>query len=210
MENLENYKIASLGLALQRKGDLLYHEGPLLTHFINSENANEHYFYKWSDIDENCNRWLIFKVTIENLTSFFEGSITLLQLIQNNQFVYFVDLDTDINEVNAFICPTNKIPNDYLPSGKSFFKESQYEKYALTLRNELQKEAKSSKENEIMEVLLIQLLAIKNKQQNQDTLLEIILNKLNRGRQNDEYLSQSILLTDSINLSRSINEPILN
>jgi hypothetical protein len=115
MENLENYKIESLGLTLQRKGDLLYHEGPLLTHFVNSENSNEHYFYKWSDINEKCNRWLIFKVTVENLTSFFEGNLTLLHLIQKNPFVYFVDFDTNINEVNAFICPIQKIPNDYLP-----------------------------------------------------------------------------------------------
>ena len=123
MENLENYKIESLGLTLQRKGDLLYHEGPLLTHFVNSENSNEHYFYKWSDINEKCNRWLIFKVTVENLTSFFEGNLTLLHLIQKNPFVYFVDFDTNINEVNAVICPIQKIPNDYLPSERSFFKD---------------------------------------------------------------------------------------
>ena len=152
MENLENYKIASLGLTLQRKGDLLYHEGPLLTHFVNSENSNEHYLYKWSDIDEKCNRWLIFKVTTENLISFFEGNLTLLHLIQKNQFVYFLDLDTEISEVNAFVCPIQKIPDDYLPSERSFFKESQYEKYALTLKNELQKEAKSLEENEIKNV----------------------------------------------------------
>lgn len=177
MENLENYKIASLGLALQRKEDLLYHEGPLLTHFVNSENPKEHYFYKWSDIDEKCNRWLIFKVTAENLISFFEGNLTLLNLIQKNQFVYFLDLDTEISEVNAFVCPIQKIPDDYLPSERSFFKESQYEKYALTLKNELQKEVKSLEENEILEILLKEILVIKSKQHNQDDLLQAITNK---------------------------------
>ena len=110
-----------------------------MTHFVNSENPKEHYFYKWSDIDEKCNRWLIFKVTAENLIFFFEGNLTLLNLIQKNQFVYFLDLDTEISEVNAFVCPIQKIPDNYLPSERSFFKESQYEKYALILSNELQK-----------------------------------------------------------------------
>lgn len=50
-----------------------------------------------------------------------------------------IDLDTEISEVNAFVCPIQKIPDNYLPSEKSFFKESQYEKYALILSNELQK-----------------------------------------------------------------------
>ena len=139
MENLENYKIVNLGLKLEHKGDLIYHEGAFLSHFINPTNPNEHYFYKWSDFDEICNRWLIFKVTVENLTSFFEGNLTLLHLIQENQFVYFVDFDTNINEVNAFICPIQKIPDNYLPSERSYFKEKQYEKYAMDLKGNLQK-----------------------------------------------------------------------
>ncbi len=195
MENLENYKIDSLELTLQRKGDLLYHEGPLLTHFVNSENSNEHYFYKWSDIDEKCNRWLIFKVTAENLISFFEGNLALLHLIQKNQFVYFADFDTNINEVNAFICPTQRIPDDYLPSERSFFKESQYEKYALTLKNELQKEAKSFKESEIMEVLLREIQFIKSNQQLQGLLLKSILDNLNRKQPSEKdiyYLGNKI------------------
>lgn len=184
MENLENYKIANLGLTLQRKGDLLYHEGPLLSHFINSANASEHYFYKWSDIDENCNRWLIFKVKKENLNSFFGGSITLLQLIQKNQFVYFVDLDTDISEVNAFICPTSKIPEDYLPSEKSFFKENQYEKYALTLKNDLQKEQEHLYEMEIIENLRKEILVIKDNQKQQSVLLNLILKNFEKKQLN--------------------------
>jgi hypothetical protein len=123
---------------------------------------------------------LIFKVTIEHLMSFFEGKLTLMDLIQKNQFVYFVDLDTDLTEISAFICPTQKIPDDYLPSAKSFFNESQYEKYALILKNELQKEAKSLKESEIMEVLLNEIVSIKSNQHRQDLLLNSILNNLNK------------------------------
>jgi hypothetical protein len=180
MENLDTYKINGLGLKLQFAGDLVYYEKPLLSHFVDPGHPTEHYFYKWSDFDEKCNRWLIFKVTIEHLMSFFEGKLTLMDLIQKNQFVYFVDLDTDLTEISAFICPTQKIPDDYLPSAKSFFNESQYEKYALILKNELQKEAKSLKESEIMEVLLNEIVSIKSNQHRQDLLLNSILNNLNK------------------------------
>ena len=131
MENLESYKIDKLDINLQQQGNLLYYEGPLLSHFVNSTNPNKHYFYKWSDFDEQYNCWLVFKVSIAHLNIFFEGKLTLLQLIQENNFVYFVDLDTNIEEINAFICPKQKIPTDYLQSERSYFKEKQYEKNVI-------------------------------------------------------------------------------
>lgn len=176
MENLDNYKIDNLDISFQRKGDLLYHEGPLLSHFVNSSNPNEHYFYKWSDCDEICNRWLIFKVTLENLTSFFKGNLTLLHLIQKNKSVYFVDFDTNINEVNAFNCPVQKIPDDYLPSERSYFKEKQYEKYAMILKNELEKRA--NEQNMFIE-LLKKVNSIEEQQKKTNKLLTQILDILN-------------------------------
>ena len=44
--------------------------------------TNEHYFYKWTDCDDVCNRWLIFSVSIEKLNLFFEQKVNLLQLIK--------------------------------------------------------------------------------------------------------------------------------
>ena len=131
--NIEDNKLIT---NLKYQGDLIYHEGALLSHFIDN-NTNNHYFYKWSDKDNICNRWLIFKVTVKDLISFFEKKLNLLQLIQVNDFVYFIDLDANLNQVNSFICSTQKIPNDYLLSEKSYFKEKQYERYAFELKNKL-------------------------------------------------------------------------
>lgn len=215
MENLENYKIASLGLKLERKGDLIYHEGPFLSHFVNPINLNEHYFYKWSDFDERCNRWLIFKVIKEDLVSFFEGNLTLLYLIQKNSFVYFVDLDTDITEVSAFICPTQKIPDDYLPSEKSFFKEKQYEKYALILRNELQQVQKGNNENHFYNILLKEIVSIKENQEQQNLLLNLILKNFDKKQSNPKGIQwstskekgDSIYLPDVATIKSLINTP---
>jgi hypothetical protein len=181
MENLEPYKIDKLNVNFQRKGDLLYHEGPLLSHFINSENPSEHYFYKWSDCNDQHNRWLIFRISIENLNIFFDGKLTLLELIQKNDSVFFWDLDTDLTTVNTFVCPTQKIPSDYLPSDRSFFKESQYEPYAFILKKELKKDTEHLKEIEIV-LLFKEILAIKNDQLRQDRLLNSLINQLRQDR----------------------------
>lgn len=193
MENLENYQIECLELKLHRKGNLLYHEGPLLAHFINSENPTEHYFYKWSDCNEILNRWLIFKITVQNLNSFFEGNLTLLELIQNNKFVYFIDLDTNLNEVNTFICPTKKIPDDYLPSSRSYFKENQYEKYALELKRDLQQEKKQEKENQIFEILYERILTIQKNQEEHKMLLNLIFESFYKKDVNLKRIPQSSL-----------------
>lgn len=202
MENLDNYKIANLTLNLNRKGDLLYHEGPLLSHFVAADSTREHYFYKWSDCDERCNRWLIFKVSVENLLIFFEGKLNLLDLIQKNQFVYFADFDGDINEINAFICPTQKIPEDYLPSERSFFKEKQYEKYALELKKTLQKEENQAKENQLLEILVKKMLSIEKQQICQNLLLRLIFDNLNK-----KISPNNIFSPNSFNLPNLENKP---
>ncbi len=43
MVNLEIYKTDSLDFKLKRKGDLLYYEGPLVSHFVTTEPPTQHY-----------------------------------------------------------------------------------------------------------------------------------------------------------------------
>ena len=175
MEKLEAFPISDLGIKLQLQGNLLYHEGPLLSHFVNEDNPNEHYFYKWTDCDDSCNRWLIFSVSIEKLHLFFEQKISLLQLIQQNPFVYFIDLDNDLNQKNLFFCQKQNIPIDYLPSENSCFKEIQYERYALSLKAQLKE---SLNESALLEHVLEELSTLKSNQKEQNNLLTNIWNKL--------------------------------
>jgi hypothetical protein len=163
MEQIKGIHIANLGFKLTRQGDLLYHEGPLLSHFINEENK-DHYLYKWSDCDEIAHRWLVFKVSAENLKLFFETKCTLLQLIHGNPFVYFVDLDTNQHQTNLILTSTDNIPKDYLSSEKSFFKPKQYEKYAFELKDALFSAIVQEKTLENLETPLNQLNELIKKQ----------------------------------------------
>jgi len=154
METLDGIKIENLGFNPKRLGDLLYHEGPLLSHFINEDNRREHYFYKWTDSDDKCNRWLIFRIQEQSLIAFFEKKKSLLQLIMQSPFVYFVDLDNDLAQKQLVLTSPDKIPGDYLPLTHSFFTEKQYENYALKMRDDLLQEASGPKTGSLMSEIL--------------------------------------------------------
>jgi hypothetical protein len=179
MEKLNAFPITDLGIKLQLQGDLLYHEGPLLSHFVNEDNPNEHYFYKWADSDKTCNRWLVFRISVDNLRLFFGGHTNLLQLIKQNPFVYFIDLDNQLNQKNVTICQTSNIPEDYLPSENAFFKESQYEEYALLLKQQLENNPKKSlTDSALFDIVLQELSTLKTNQKEQNNLLLSIQNSL--------------------------------
>ena len=179
MEKLNAFPITDLGIKLKLQGDLLYHEGPLLSHFVNADNINEHYFYKWADSDDECNRWLIFRVSVEKLQLFFEQKLSLLQLIKQNPFVYFIDLDNDLNQKNVLICETSHIPEDYLPSANAVFKELQYEAYALVLKAQLDnKRTTKLTDAALFDIVLQELSTLKTNQKEQNNLLLSIQNSL--------------------------------
>lgn len=118
-------------------GDLLYHEGPLLSHFVDEENPSNHYFYKWSDHDDTAHRWMIFKVTERDLSDFFKHKTTLFDIIRRNAFVYFVDLDPSLTPCQITLTATAKIPSMYLPLEGSGFDEAGFEDYVLELKGKI-------------------------------------------------------------------------
>lgn len=102
-----------------------------------------------------------------------------MQLIKQNPFVYLIDLDNELNQKNLFICQTLNIPEDYLPSDNSFFKEIQYEKYALTLKEQLENNARrASNDSTLFDIVLRELSTLKSNQKEQNNLLLNIQNSL--------------------------------
>lgn len=114
-------------------GDLLYHEGALLSHFVDEDNPSNQYFYKWSDLNGQLHRWMVFKVTEKDLSGFFQHKNTLLDIVQHNSFVYFVDLEPNMTCHQVVLVSTANIPLKYLPFEDSGFEETGFEDYALEL-----------------------------------------------------------------------------
>ncbi|WP_161889290.1 hypothetical protein [Pontibacter russatus] len=123
MENVQGYKLSGFPFEnLVKVKDLLYYDGPLLSHFID-EVEETHYFYLWVDYNEEFNRWLIFRVDEYDLVEYLVGIEPLQGLIwkNKNEFLYIVDIDADVNYYNPTIVRASDLPNSYIPDEFSYF-----------------------------------------------------------------------------------------
>lgn len=100
---------------LQKVSDLIYYDGPLLSHFQSGNNEN--YLFFWADVDDTFNRWLVVRVSIERLQAYLNGKLTFYNIITepNDNFVYKVDIDADLNYQNVLMLFPEQIPQSYLP-----------------------------------------------------------------------------------------------
>jgi len=138
MEKINGIKSLELGFEIKKIGDLLYEEGPILSHFIN--NRNEDFLFSWVDENEEFHRWMLFKISTEQLHLFFQEQLTIKNLIQStiDGIVYFIDIDAALNYQNFTITTIPEIPVAYLPPKASYFKEAVFENYAMNLKNYLE------------------------------------------------------------------------
>lgn len=125
---------------LEWVADLLYYEGPILTH-VQSE-TGQNYFSYWVDVEDNLYRWVMFRVSNYNLKCYLAGKISLreLMLSTSNELVYIIDMQGD-NYVNVFCILPNRIPNQYLPEKELRYKTSSlteeiYTKFFTNVANE--------------------------------------------------------------------------
>ena len=136
MKRLSGVRINKLDFIPIKQGDLLYHEGPLLSVFKDALSDN-FYLYKWSDCDEKAHRWLVFKVSVKRLKAFFDKQTSIQQLILDQPFSYFIDLDNRFEPINIALVATDRMPKSYLPDKDSYFDATDFESFALILQQEL-------------------------------------------------------------------------
>jgi hypothetical protein len=136
MKRLSGVKINKLDFVPIKQGDLLYHEGPLLSVFKDALSDN-YYLYKWSDCDDKAHRWLVFKVSTKGLKTFFDKQISIRGLILEQPFSYFLDLDDQLEAINIALVATANMPKNYLPEQDSYFDSNDFDSYALVLQKEL-------------------------------------------------------------------------
>lgn len=174
MKEVKGIHIKHLGFDPLKQGDFIYHEGPLLSHFVDKNNTSDNYFYRWVDYDDNCNRWLIFRLSDEDLIAFFKMQLSLNQLISKNSFTYLLDLDAHLNKVQILLVSMSDLPEAYLPQNNSFFNEEQYENHALTVRDNL---LKKQYEVQTFEKILQEVAQLKEQQSKTYSLLENIMGR---------------------------------
>jgi hypothetical protein len=178
MNKVKGLNISKLGFKPLLMGDFINYEGSIVSHFTDADNPHEHYIYKWADSNQVCNRWLIAKTSEASLSKFLFQKISLLQLINQNEFVYLLDLDDDLNENQISIVKTADIPDEYLPDADSYFEERHYEDHALQLKEKLSNASNSL----IFEHLMHEVSTLKQQQSETNQLLNVLIKQQNTNR----------------------------
>lgn len=137
MEQVQSIGISKLGFTPQKLGDLLEHEGPLLSLYIDQDNPENYYLYKWVDSDEKYNRWSILPCSSNDLLAFFEHQKALRELFLDKPFCFVIDLDEHLQIQAIQIMPTEALPEVFLPGEGSFFKEDAFSVFATSFRTML-------------------------------------------------------------------------
>lgn len=101
--------------------DLIYFEGPLLSHYISEKGEN--YLFYWVDADAHANRWIIIRTDIFTIQKYLDKKIPLSNIITspNDGFVYIVDIDENIQYNNCKIVSIAQLPEDYTPTDDSYY-----------------------------------------------------------------------------------------
>ncbi len=122
MVEIVGHNIAELPFYnLKKVSDLLFYEGPILSHFIDSKGNN--YLFYWVDFDSHYNRWLIWKITEYQIYKYIKGEISLntLLLEKNKDYLFSVDIDNNLNYSNIKILDFDEIPQVYIPEENTYF-----------------------------------------------------------------------------------------
>ena len=131
-------ELPKLDFTLKKMGDLLFWEGPLMSHFVNDQ--KEDFIFKWASKDGLHNRWMVYRSTPALLLDYFEGRINSADLILKNPdgSVYFIDMDNDMNWRKIYLVNIQDIPKKYMPLKDSFYEIETYEPYAEKLRTNIE------------------------------------------------------------------------
>ena len=114
---------------LTKVSDLIYYDGPFLSHYVHKSGDN--YLSYWVDCDDTIQRWLVFRVGIVTLQRFVNRKQTLFELMRDldDGFVYLIDVDNKGFSTKPLIVFYTNLPDDYLPDTDSYYDFS-YERKA--------------------------------------------------------------------------------
>ena len=131
---------------LIKVADLIYHDGPLLSHYVS--NKGENYLFYWVDVDNEYNRWVVIRTDIFSIQQYLEKKSTLHSIITqpNDGFVYTVDIDDKIHYHNIKLVPIANLPEEYTPTENSY--------YAFEIEDNIDLAAISQNKEKIKDILI--------------------------------------------------------
>ena len=106
---------------INKVADLIYFDGPLLSHYY-SDKGDDYLFY-WVDSDSDYNRWLLIRTDLNTIQSYLDKRITLYSIVTNpnDGFLRILDIDANAKITSVRLVLPAALPEDYLPSEDSYY-----------------------------------------------------------------------------------------
>ena len=121
MKKIEGYNIDYDFSGFRKIADLVYFDGPFLSHYVSGK--GDDYLFYWVDRDGRDNRWLVLRVSLASLQKYIGKELTLRELIENpnDGYLYVVDIDDSIAYHDIKLVQPSALPDDYLPESDSYY-----------------------------------------------------------------------------------------
>lgn len=122
MRNLPGAPLPTLPITgLKKVRDLEYFDGPLLSEYRHPH--GDHYLYYWCDCNDSVNRWMLLRVSEASILRLANLFVPLDYVIPNacqDDYVYFVDVDSNGATLRVTLTGTLQIPDDYRPASGAY------------------------------------------------------------------------------------------
>ena len=121
MKKIEGYNIDYDFSRFRKIADLVYFDGPFLSHYVSSK--GDDYLFYWVDRDEQDNRWLVLRVSLASLQKYIGKDLTLRELLEhpNDGYLYVVNIDNSLAYHDIKLGQPSSLPDDYLPESDSYY-----------------------------------------------------------------------------------------
>lgn len=121
MKRIKGFDIQFDFSNFKKIADLIYFDGPLLSHYVSSK--GDDYLFYWVDRDSLDNRWLVLRVSLASLQRYMAKELSLRELIENpnDGYLYCVDVDDTICYHDVVLVQPADLPDEYLPESDSYY-----------------------------------------------------------------------------------------
>lgn len=116
----------------ERFDDIVYYDGPLLSHYTSPGGGPFHYLFKWIDQDETYDRWLVMETSINDLYDYLTNSASLKNIIEKdyNNKIYVADANENGDFNQALLVKRADLLSKYYPKEESYYGLSMSDEYA--------------------------------------------------------------------------------
>ncbi|MTJ22835.1 hypothetical protein FJR06_16515 [Dolichospermum sp. UHCC 0352] len=154
MENVLGCQFNQFPLNLTYIVDISYFDGSLLSVF-KSEHG-DFYIYNWCDVDNQFNRWLVFRVKRKSLIKYLERQLSLQNLVLSpiDGFQYLLDIGDNLDVKNTCVVQPYNLPKSYIPGKNSYYNDLQLKPESLEEDKKIIKQEIYSKGQEEIKLLI--------------------------------------------------------